>query len=141
MRFKLLVVLAVPVICSARLIGADQKSATPAPAKPASHVRVVTVEEFDKLRANKTNIVLDVRTANEFKSGHIPGATNIDYNARDFGEKVAKLDKSKTYLVHCAVGMRSARACRKMDELGFTQLFDLHAGFNGWEEAGKPVEK
>jgi len=116
-----------------------------ADAKPAAEkksvVKRVDAEEFDKLRADKKNIILDVRTEAEFKAGHIPGATNIDVNGPDFAEKVAKLDKSKTYLVHCAAGRRSANACGKLEGMGFTRLFDLAPGFKGWEKAGKPVEK
>jgi rhodanese-related sulfurtransferase len=140
MKFKLLIALSWLVICSAQLFGADEKSAA-APPKQGTKVKLVSVEEFDKLRANKANIVLDVRTPDEFKAGHIPGATNIDYTASDFSEKIAKLDKDKTYLVHCAAGSRSARACKKLEGLGFKNLVDLHAGFSGWEEAGKPVER
>ena len=111
------------------------------PAAPPTAAKRVEVEEFDKLRQNKANVVLDVRTEKEFKAGHIPGATNIDVLAPDFAAKTAKLDKSKTYLVHCAAGGRSARAGAKLTEAGFTNLFDLAPGFKGWEKAGKPVEK
>ena len=104
-------------------------------------VKRVDAEEFDKLRADKKNVILDVRSEAEFKAGHIPGATNIDVNGPDFAEKVAKLDKGKTYLVHCAAGRRSANACGKLEGMGFTSLFDLAPGFKGWEKAGKPVEK
>ena len=104
-------------------------------------VKRVDVEEFDKLRANKENVVLDVRTPKEFKAGHIPGAVNIDVRGDDFASKVAKLDKNKTYLVHCAAGVRSANACKKMESAGFQHLYDLAPGFRGWEKAGKPVEK
>jgi rhodanese-related sulfurtransferase len=140
MKFKLILVLACASLYSAQLLGADEKGATPVPPSK-QEVKLVSVEEFDKLRANKANVVLDVRTPDEFKAGHVPGATNIDYTAPDFGEKVAKLDKDKTYLVHCAAGVRSARACKKLEGLGFKNLVDLHAGFNGWQEAGKPIEK
>ena len=101
----------------------------------------VGVEEFDKLRQNKENVVLDVRSEKEFKAGHIPGAVNIDVNARDFDQQVAKLDKSKTYLLHCTAGVRSMRACKRLDAAGFHHLYDLAPGFSGWEKAGKPVEK
>jgi len=133
------------LLCAALLVaapvtrGADEKAA-PA-AKPGHVLKRVDVEEFDKLRANKEHVVLDVRTDKEFKTGHIPGATNIDYRAADFDAKVAKLDKNKTYLVHCAGGVRSAAASKKMQELGFKELYDLAPGFRGWEKAGKPVEK
>src|SRR5215470_4926216 len=93
--------------------------------KGVSKPKRIDVEEFDKLRAAKTNIVLDVRTEKEFKAGHIPGAVLIDVNAPDFDQKVGQLDKSKTYLVHCAAGVRSARACKKMETMGFTNLYDL----------------
>lgn len=101
----------------------------------------IGVEEFEKLRSEKTNVVLDVRTEKEFKTSRIPGAVNIDVNALDFETQVAKLDKSKVYLVHCTAGVRSRRACKKLDELGFKYLYDLAPGFSGWEKAGKPIEK
>ena len=113
------------------------------PARPAadSVVRKVQVDEFETLWRDKRNIVLDVRTKKEFEAGHIPGARNIDVNGPDFEQRLAALDKHKVYLVHCAAGVRSARACGKMSRLGFSKLFDLAPGFKAWEKAGKPVQK
>jgi rhodanese-related sulfurtransferase len=107
----------------------------------AGVIRRVDVDEFEKLWQDKKNIVLDVRTKKEFENGHIPGAMNLDVNSADFDQKVAKLQKDKVYLVHCAAGVRSARACDKMSRLGFPHLIDLAPGFKGWEKAGKQVEK
>ena len=101
----------------------------------------IGVEQFEKLRAEKKNVVLDVRTAKEFEAGHMPGAVNIDVNGADFEEKVKALDKSKVYLVHCAAGVRSAKACDRMGKLDFPKLYNLEGGFRAWEKAGKPVEK
>ena len=116
-----------------------------APQLPAADskasVKNVGVEEFDKLRAEKNTVVLDVRTADEFKTAHIPGAINLDFQSPDFQKRVAELDKSKTYLVHCAAGGRSAKACTAMDKLAFTNLVNLAPGFRAWEKAGKPVAK
>jgi rhodanese-related sulfurtransferase len=106
-----------------------------------SSIRRVSVDEFEKLTRDKGNIVLDVRTEKEFKTGHIPGATNLDVNQPDFEKKVAALDKDKLYLVHCAVGVRSARACEKMSRLGFERLIDLAPGFKEWQKSGKQIEK
>src|SRR2546422_8209882 len=114
----------------------DATAVAPKPGSP--QVKNVGVEEFDKLRANKNNIVLDVRTMKEFQTGHIPGATNIDVNSSDFEQKIAALDKKKTYLVHCGAGVRSAKACDKMSKLDFQHLINLESGFNGWQKAGKP---
>ena len=104
-------------------------------------VRRLSVDEFEKLWQAKTNVVLDVRTEKEFKGGHIPGAVNLDFNAPDFQKKVAELDKSKTYLVHCAGGVRSGKACAIMDKTAFPNVVNLEPGFKAWEKAGKPVEK
>ncbi len=110
-------------------------------AEPSSKIRKVGVDEYDRLRSKTNTVLLDVRSAAEFEKGHIPGATNIDINLPQFAEKVGALDKGKTYLVNCAVGMRSARACKRMETLGFTNLVDLGPGFDGWQKAGKPVKK
>ena len=119
---------------------ATQLSAADKPPVPKA-VKNVGVEEFDKLRADKKNVVLDVRTPEEFAKGHIPGAVNLNVNAPDFQKKLAELDKSKTYLVHCAHGARSAKACALMDKVAFTNVVNLEPGMSAWEKAGKPVEK
>jgi len=124
---------------AALLIATSLLAADKPPIPPSA--KNVGVEEFDKLRADKKNVVLDVRTPEEFAKGHIPGAVNLDFNGPDFQKKVAELDKSKTYLVHCAGGNRSARACTAMDKIAFTNLVNLEPGFRAWEKAGKPVEK
>ena len=133
MNIRLLPLLATLLMASA-VLAADSKSAD-------IKVKRVGVEEYDKLRGDTNNVVLDVRSKAEFEKGHIPRAINIDVNSLKFDESVAKLDTNKTYLVNCAVGMRSARACKKMEGKGFKQLYDLAPGFDGWKKAGKPVEK
>ena len=121
----------------------DNQGGAPRSEKPPlpKTVRNVGVDEFDKLRSDKGNIVLDVRTPREFAASHIPGAINVDYNAPDFSKKVNELDKGKTYLVHCAAGVRSAKACQVMDKAAFPHLVNLEPGFKAWEKAGKPVVK
>ena len=101
----------------------------------------LSVEEFARMADDKQNVILDVRTAEEFQAGHIPGAVNLDVTASDFQAKAALLDRNKTYLVHCASGVRSARACDKLNHLDFPNLYNLPAGFRAWAKAGKPVEK
>ena len=103
--------------------------------------KTVTVEEFEKLRVDKSNVLLDVRRPTEFKFGHIGGATCVDWLDSKFEKKVSALEKNKTYLVYCAVGGRSAKACEKMVGLGFTHVYNLKGGIQAWERANKPLEK
>ena len=91
-------------------------------------------------RDNKLTL-LDVRTTSEYRAGHLPETKWIDWFSPDFAAEAAKLDKDKFYLVYCAGGVRSARACKKMSGMGFKYLVDLAPGFKGWKAAGKEIEK
>ena len=124
------------------LHAADSKPAKPQEAQaPATAFSDISAEQFDKLRKSEKTVVLDVRTPEEYKEGHIPGAVLIDFTSDDFAKEVAKLDKDKTYLVYCASGGRSARSCKKMAQLNFKSLYNLPGGIGAWEKAGKAVEK
>ncbi len=112
-----------------------------ATAADAAKPKKIMVEEFDTLRAKPQHVVLDVRTPEEFKAGHVPGATNVSVGDADFAKKIATLDKSKTYLVHCAKGHRSALATDQLTKAGFKSVIDFTGGFEAWKKAGKPVEK
>ena len=73
---------------------------------------------------NPKFILLDVRTPQEFSTGHIKGALNINFSAPDFASKIDELDKSATYLVYCKVGGRSSKAMKLMQEKGFKKVFN-----------------
>ncbi|WP_445712613.1 rhodanese-like domain-containing protein [Flavobacterium sp.] len=84
--------------------------------------------------------LIDVRTAEEFNSGHLANAKNIDIKLDDFEQKIAALDKTKPVMVYCKSGGRSGRAATKLKELGFTTIVDLDGGITDWKAEGKPVE-
>lgn len=84
-------------------------------------------------------VILDVRTPDEFKQGHISGAINIDVESTSFKNEVLKLDKLKTYAVYCHSGRRSGIATGQMEKLGFTHLFNLQNGLSDWISQGMPV--
>jgi len=107
----------------------------------AADFKNVNAQEFEKMRAAKTNVVLDVRTQKEYEAGHIPGAKLIDFNSPYFDKKVSALDKDKTYLVHCAGGGRSAKASAKMTAMNFKNVYNLEGGYRAWEKAGNKPEK
>ena len=110
--------------------------------KPSStNVTHADAKEAAKLVAKSEVVVLDVRTPGEFSAGHIAGATNIDFQSGDFSERLAKLNREKTYLVHCASGGRSTRALPQFSKLGFKRIVHLDGGFKAWQAAGNPVEK
>lgn len=93
------------------------------------------------LKTQPAVVVLDVRTPGEFQSGHLANAVNIDFRSPDFARQLARLDKSKTYLVHCAVGGRSTRSLLKLDSLGIKNVVHLDGGMDAWQKASLPVVK
>ena len=101
----------------------------------------VDAKEAAKLVATGKVTVLDVRTAEEFAEGHIAGATNINFMAKDFAAQTGQLDRNKTYLLHCASGGRSKRCLPQLKQLGFKEIIHLDGGMAAWEEAGNPVVK
>lgn len=121
---------------------ADKAAAkTPAEAPATKRFRNLDVAEWETLRKDAKVVVLDVRTTEEYADGHMQGAINLDIRGGKFAETLAGLDKSKTYLVHCAVGGRSAKACGQMDSLKFEKVLNLSGGITAWEAAGhKPVK-
>jgi len=93
----------------------------------------ITSEEFNTKMSNPDVIVLDVRTPKEIKQGKIGNAIEIDFKSNDFDKKIAELDRDKTYLVYCAGGYRSSKACKNMSKKGFTKLYNLEGGYSSWQ--------
>lgn len=118
----------------------DPKPAAP-PSDNKTKPQLVDATEAEKLIADKKVVVLDVRNPAEYASGHIQGSTNLDIHGKDFQTKLGEMDKNQPYLVHCAVGMRSAKACTVMSTLGFKNVYDLKGGLDAWKKAGKPIVK
>ncbi len=83
--------------------------------------------------------MLDVRTPEEFASGHLAGAVNLDFYAPSFADDLAALDREAPYLLYCRSGNRSGQAREMMRSLGFAEVHEIAGGINAWVEAGLPV--
>ena len=138
---KILPVLLTAIVLSftPHVVADDAKQ--PAAAK-ASAAKDVTPDEAALLMKGKAPVlVVDVRTPDEFAEGHIPGAKNLDFLGDDFEKGLAALPTDRPVIVHCAAGNRSSKAVAKIEALKLpVQILHLKSGFNGWKEAGKPVE-
>lgn len=73
-------------------------------------------------------VLLDVRTPQEFTSGHLMNAINIDYENIAFESEIKKLDNTKTYFVYCRSGNRSGKAISVMKNNGFKNIYELEGG-------------
>ena len=96
-------------------------------------------EGFAALIADSSVVILDVRTAEEFKDGHIANALNIDVKQKKFVKKAkAMLPKDRTIAVYCRSGRRSANAAELLAKNGY-ECVNLYGGILAWIENGKPV--
>ena len=109
------------------------------------------VDGFTELIADTSVVVLDVRTAEEFKAGHLERAINLDQNESDFVEKSkAQLPKESrmvntnpsmcTIAIYCRSGRRSSSAASKLADEGY-KLVNLKGGIMAWQGKGKNVIK
>ena len=81
------------------------------------------INEYLKEKENNT-ILLDVRTREEYKEGHIPGSINVELDYIDSVTDVIKDKDSKIYL-YCRSGHRSGIVLNRMKELGYTDLTNI----------------
>jgi len=86
-------------------------------------------------------IVLDVRTPEEYKDGHIPGAINLDIRQADTFNKLDKLNRNAKYIVYCRTNHRSGMAVDHMMQSGFKNVYQMMDGFPGWEANKLVVQK
>ena len=85
--------------------------------------------------------LLDIRTIEEYKTGHLVNAEQIDfYQTKSFSEYLDKLDKNKKYLIYCRSGNRTSNTLKIMKQKGFTQVWELDGGYNAWIAQGLSIE-
>ena len=109
-----------------------------------THFKELTADETEKYIAEHPDaVILDTRAPDEFASGHIPNSQNHDLtNEATYKDVLAKLDKSKWYVVLSAGGhYRTVRALEYFEANGFPHAVALKGGFSAWEDAGKPSVK
>ena len=91
------------------------------------------------LQTLKTEVIgkdvqlVDVRSEREYNQGHIDDAININIADKDnFKKEIQNLDKAKPVYIYCQAGVRSHRASKIMQELGFTTIYDFAGGWGVW---------
>ncbi len=89
------------------------------------------------------DVLLDVREADEFAAGHIPGAVHASRGMLEFklsgSPQLASRDLS--FVIYCKTSGRAALAAAAMREMGYLKVQSIAGGFDAWAAAGKPVHK
>ncbi len=101
----------------------------------------VSVKEYDYLSSQPNSVILDVRTPEEYSDDHLINSVLIDFNSPNSKSEIARLDKDKTYLIHCRTDRRSGHTMQLMADLGFKNMYILKGGILAWKQEGKPTVK
>lgn len=105
---------------------------------------VATTEEIQKVTAslnnvnqidftNDTNVLIDVRTPEEYAEGHVKGAINLNVSEEDFAKKVSELDSTKNYYIYCRSGVRAKSAEAIMLENNLKKIHTFQDGMMTYE--------
>ena len=96
----------------------------------------IEVEDAKRLiESNVSLVIVDVRTSDEFKSGHIRDSINICVTC-DMSVLLRFLRPKNEILVYCRSGVRSANAKRFLNENGYSKVYNLLGGIEAWKDAG-----
>jgi phage shock protein E len=114
----------------------EPKKGIPNPSENRESLVIESIS-IDELKVLENNIQLvDVRTPEEFASGYIKNAININIRDKAFLESTVLLDKSKPVYVYCKAGSRSKIATKALRDAGFAQVIDVQGGFREWASSG-----
>jgi rhodanese-related sulfurtransferase len=105
-----------------------------------SRVRQIDIDEYQAL-PREGHILVDVREDREWAEGHAAGALHLSKGIIERDIETEIPDKSKTLVLYCGGGFRSALAADALQKMGYKNPISLDGGWRAWNAAGLPVEK
>ena len=120
--------IAIPVLLVLALVLTGVTNFAP---KTTGYRQVTTEEAVNIMQTEENYVILDVRTVQEFASGHIPGAALLPNETIGTEDIPLLPDKDQLILVYCRSGNRSKQAAEKLAQLGYTNIVEF-GGINSW---------
>ena len=120
--------IAIPALLALALVLTGVTNFAP---KTTGYRQVTTEEAVNIMQTEENYVIPDVRTAQEFASGHIPGAALLPNETIGTEDIPLLPDKDQLILVYCRSGNRSKQAAEKLAQLGFTNIVEF-GGINSW---------
>jgi rhodanese-related sulfurtransferase len=107
-----------------------------------ARIREVSPDQAETAIA-RADVLLDVREADEFAAGHLPGALHVSRGLLEFklGATPALAERGLKVVLYCKSSGRAALAAVAMQEMGYTDVVSIAGGYDAWVAAGKPVER
>ena len=123
--------------CASGAQSTDNAAQPAAVAQARINTMIAPADYQARFGAGADHLLLDVRTPEEFNSGHIAGAVNISID--ELAQRLNEVPQDKPVVLYCRSGNRSNQAAQILDRAGYTEIYDL-GGIVNWAQQGYPVE-
>lgn len=107
-----------------------------------TRVQEIPVDQAEQA-IREADVLIDVREADEYQTGHLPGAIHASRGLLEFklSSTPALTSRDLNIVVYCKTSGRAALAACAMQDMGYLQVQSISGGFDAWMAAGKPVVK
>lgn len=107
-----------------------------------AQIQEVTVAQAPDAIRN-ADALIDVREADEFAAGHLPGAIHMSRGLLEFKLSASPelSDRSKKLVLYCKTSGRAALAAQALQAMGYLQVTSITGGFDAWVAAGQPIAR
>ena len=104
----------------------------------SNEINLISDAQFTEIQ-DTDFILVDVRTAEEYESGHIQDAINFDYYSESFQKEILSLDKSSSIILYCRTQNRSTKTANYLKENGYKEITVLAGGITSWVKNGNDL--
>ena len=104
----------------------------------SSEINVISDAQFTEIQ-DTDYILVDVRTTEEYESGHIQDAVNFDFYSESFQNDILTLDKSSSIILYCRTQNRSTKTANYLKENGYEEITVIEGGITSWVKNGNDL--
>ena len=104
----------------------------------STEISVLSDAQFTEIQ-DSDYILVDVRTIEEYESGHIQDAINFDFYSESFQKEILSLDKSSSIILYCRTQNRSTKTANYLKENGYKEITVLEGGITSWVKNGNDL--
>ena len=101
----------------------------------SSEINVISDAQFNEIQ-DSDYILVDVRTVEEYESGHIQDAINFDFYSESFQKEILSLEKNSLIILYCRTQNRSTKAANFLKENGYKDISVIEGGITSWVKNG-----
>jgi len=104
----------------------------------SSKINIISDSQFLEIQ-DSDYILVDVRTVEEYESGHIQDAVNFDFYSESFQNDILTLDKRSSIILYCRTQNRSTKTANYLKENGYKEITVIAGGITSWVKNGNDL--